>query len=505
MSKNSEYWRQRFVALEDNNYATSQKYYKDLQEQFRIATNDMQMDIEKWYRRLADNNDISYAASKKMLKTNELEEFHWTVEQYIKKGEENAVNQAWMKQLENASARVHISRLESMKLSIQQHAELLYTQYNNGVTDFLNKTFTDNFYHSAYEIAKGTGIGTNLNKLDVNKINTIITKPWAADGANFSDRIWTNKNKLVYSLHTELSQSIIRGEDTENAINNLAKKMNVGKSQAANLIMTESAAISALGQKQCFNDLDVEEFEVVETLDITTCSMCKEMDGNHYPMSDFLVGLTAPPFHPRCRGCTCPYFNDEFTVGEQRAARGEDGKTYYVPADINYNQWFKEYVEKDKEHVKIELTDLEQGALNKYLSFDSYLINESLRNSTPLTTIQQDIVSGLDAALSKIPTYNGNLSRSLEFKTEDAVNEYLKRFMIDGDVIFKEYISTTSSEQGYNMDGQVQIFIQNTKRGHDLNLYNSNEEEVLYNRGSNFKVLNMAKKGDKHYILLEEL
>lgn len=40
----------------------------------------------------------------------------------------------------------------------------------------------------------------------------------------------------------------------------------------------------------------------------------------------------------------CPYFNDEFTVGEKRAARDEDGNLYYVPADMTYREWEKEYV-----------------------------------------------------------------------------------------------------------------------------------------------------------------
>lgn len=41
-------------------------------------------------------------------------------------GEQNAIDGAWMKQLENASARVHISRLEALKLQLQQQAEVLY-------------------------------------------------------------------------------------------------------------------------------------------------------------------------------------------------------------------------------------------------------------------------------------------------------------------------------------------------------------------------------------------
>ena len=64
-------------------------------------------------------------------------------------------------------------------------------------------------------------------------------------------------------------------------------------------------------------------------------------------MSEFEVGVTAPPFHPNCRGCTCPYFDDEFDSVGERAARGEDGETYYVPADTTYGEWKKSFVDGD--------------------------------------------------------------------------------------------------------------------------------------------------------------
>lgn len=342
--KNEDYWRKRFDALEDERYQRSTAYYQDVQKQFRQAALDIQMDIERWYQRLADNNGINYAAAKKMLKKGELEEFKWSVDKYIKIGEENAINQQWMKQLENASARYHISRLEAMKLQIQQHAELLYMEFERDMVDYLHKNYEEHYCHTAYEIAKGTGVGTNLTKLDIRQIDKIIKQPWARDGTNFSDRIWVNKQKLINNLHAELSQSIIRGVSPKQAIDNLSKAMSVSKSQAGRLIMTESAAISSAAQKDCFKDLGVERYEILATLDGLTSDICQEMDGKIFKMSDYEVGVTANPFHPNCRSTTVPYFDDEFLEDEERAARGVDGKTYYVPAKLKYKDWKKQFV-----------------------------------------------------------------------------------------------------------------------------------------------------------------
>lgn len=356
MAKSANYWKKRMKALEDEQYAKTTKYYNDLQKQFRMAQNNLQIDIEYWYRRLAENNDISLAAAKKLLDKDELEEFHWTVEEYIKRGEENAVNPRWIKKLENASAKVHINRLEAMKLQVQQHAEILYQNYEHGTTEFLSGIYEDTYYHTAYEIAKGTGIGSSFSRIDTNKIDKVIKTPWGQDGKVFSDRIWENKDKLVRELHTELTQCLIRGENPDEAAKRLAKKMGTKLTSARTLVYTESAAISASAQKDCFSELQIEEFEIVETLDSHTCGICGEMDGRHFPMKDFQIGITAPPFHPRCRGCTCPYFDDEFTNGK-RIARGEDGKEYYVPENMTYTEWKQSFVDEEPSDAEDKTAD----------------------------------------------------------------------------------------------------------------------------------------------------
>lgn len=353
---NAEYWKKRFEVLEDETYKKSQKYIEDMEKQFREAQNNVSMDIERWYQRLADNNDISLAAARKLLEKNELEEFHWNVEKYIEIGERNAVNPVWMKELENASARVHIQRLEAMKLQMQQHAELLYTKYHNGITEHLRESYSDRFYRTAFEIQKGIAVGSNLSVLDTRKIDKVLTTPWATDEKNFSTRIWNNKGKLVNELHRELTQSLIRGDDPQKAINNLAKDLNTSKTNAGRLVMTETAAISSAAQNDCFKELDVEEFEIVATLDNHTSEICQHMDGQHFPLSQYEVGVTAPPFHVWCRSTTVPYFNDEFTEGEKRAARDAEGDTYYVPANMTYPEWKRRSVVKSDNEAYSNIT-----------------------------------------------------------------------------------------------------------------------------------------------------
>lgn len=346
--KNSEYWKKRFELLEQSQNQQGLQCYADIEKQYRQAQKQIEGQIAAWYQRFAKNNGITLADARKMLTSKELEELKWDINQYIQYGEENAINGTWVKQLENASARYHISRLEALKLQTQQSIEAMFGNQLDSIDSAMRNIYTSGYYRTAFEIQKGVGVGWDFATLDEKQISKIINKPWAVDGKNFSERVWGNRQKLVNELNTELTRNIILGQDPQKAIDAIARKMNTSKTAAGRLVMTEEAFFSSAAQKDCFAELDVEQFEIVATLDSHTSDICREMDGKHFPMSQWEVGVTAPPFHVWCRSTTVPFFDDEFDSVGERAARGEDGKTYYVPSDMTYKQWQQSFVEGDK-------------------------------------------------------------------------------------------------------------------------------------------------------------
>lgn len=137
------------------------------------------------------------------------------------------------------------------------------------------------------------------------------------------------------------------------------------------------------------------------------------------------------------------------------------------------------------------------------MSFKSYVVNEKLRTATELTTEEKEFTKQLDTALDKMPSYEGNLQRSLEFRSADEVSNFLKDYTIDKEITYKEYISTTKGEI-YNPEAQVQIYIANAKNGKDISSINEAEKEVLYARGSSFTVKKIFESGGTYYILMEE-
>ena len=340
--RNADYWRGRFSILEDSAHREAQKTIQDMEELYLDAQRSVQKEIESWYARFAGNNQISLTDARKWLTAGQLEEFHWSVEQYIKIGEQAGLDAAWLKKLENASTRFHISRLEAVQTGIQQQLELLYGNQVDSLDALLKKVVGNGYTHTAFEVQKGVGLGWDITGLDQKKLETLLSKPWTTDGRTFRDRCWLNKNDLVGSVSKSLTQGLLRGDSPAKITTVIQKQFGVHRYKAGRLVNTETTYFNAVATKECYKDLDVEMVEIIETLDSHTCSICGGLDGTVIPISQYEPGVTVPPFHPNCRGTTAPAIDPKY-AGE-RAARNADGDVYYVPANMKYADWVQTFV-----------------------------------------------------------------------------------------------------------------------------------------------------------------
>lgn len=337
-----EYWRDRMLLLEASQNKTASEYVELVSEQYDAAIREIEGNIAKWYTRYATQEGITYSEAKRILNTRELKEFRMTVEEYIKLG--RTLDPKWASQLERASVRVHVSRLEALKVQLQQSVERVKGEMADSFDDFAVKTYSDQYYKTLFEVQKGFNIGFDVMVLNHNQIDKVIRKAWSPDGLNFSTRIWNDRTKLVKELHSTLTRGIIQGKSVQKMTKELSRKMEVSKSNAARLIRTEHNFFANRASMDTYKELEVERYEILATLDNRTSDICQDMDGQVFKRSEYEVGVTAPPFHPYCRTTTVPYFDDDFA--ESRAARDSDGKYITVPASIKYEDWYKKFVKK---------------------------------------------------------------------------------------------------------------------------------------------------------------
>ncbi len=352
-TRTEKYWQQRFEQVTEAQLKTGMDYYDEAERLYREAMESIEKDIARWYMRLAVNNQITYADAKKLLTNSQLKDFKLTLKEYIKRGKENGISADWSKSLENASAKYHISRLEALQIQIQQHLEALYGNQLDGMDAAMRKIYSDGYYQTAYELQKGFSTGFDVQQIDDARLERLMSKPWAADGQNFSQRLWSDKDKLINNLQNELVRGLVRGDAQLKIVQSFAKRMNTSLSNAGRLIATESAYFASLGEKDSMKDLGVDQYEILATLDRKTSDICRSMDGKVFKMYEFKAGVTAPPLHPWCRSCTVPHIAD---LDGLRAARDDDNKVYYVPGSMKYSEWKEKFVDGGSKEGLQEVT-----------------------------------------------------------------------------------------------------------------------------------------------------
>lgn len=340
--KHVDYWKKRTLELEEILNKKGEDFYRELEKAYQEAIRKTEKDILKLYTRLASVNEISLSEAKKLLLNNELAEFKWDIEQYLKYARENELSGAWIKELENASLKVRISRLEAMKLTLRHHVEALMSKEYNEFPTVMGDIYTEGYYRTIHMIQTGLENGSSFALIDTNNVEKVLASAWVGE-KTFSERIWgEHRVQLIEDLYKQLTQSVMRGEAPDRLINEITKKYNVSRGRAKTLVMTESAYFGNQAQQDCYKELDVEEQIFVATLDLKTSEICRENDGRIIKTSDVEVGVNAPPLHCNCRSVLAPYFEGNI---KRRFARGKDGKGYYIDEYMTYEEWYKKYVE----------------------------------------------------------------------------------------------------------------------------------------------------------------
>lgn len=246
----------------------------------------------------------------------------------------------------------------------------------------------------------------------------------------------------------------------------------------------------------------------------------KTEDGQYPLLSTAIEGGL---FHPRCQHGVSTYYEgindepEEVTQAKHNHDK-EDKYTQYLqqrqkqyerlaigsllPENVlNYQNKAKE-LQNRIESSKIELSDEEQYAVNQYISAESYILNETLREGLELTEQQKVLINNLDKALNKIPKYEGNVTRSLMLDKEE-LNNFVKMHKEGNLVRYKAYTSTTAGAR-YNDESNIELHIK-SKNGIDIRQFNNEEQEILFKRNTKFKVEAVKKINDIYHIIMEEI
>ena len=344
MPKKSNYWIQRALERSRADIRSADEVVKTINDAFYNCLKEIEKEISVLYYRYAEDNELDYDLANKLLTGDEYKSFRMGLEEYMDLIDSPEIQL----ELNTLSTRSRISHLEETFFNIQKQIDKAYIYQHEAVESLMKESLQTNYHRVIFDIGVATGetVVKDFHKLTIGEIVKEFERPWS--GKNFSERIWKNRAKLKDALEEEIVKMAISGADCTQAIESVAKKMDVSKRAAATLVHTEQAYFSSLGTLKAYNEMGVDEYIYIATLDFRTSDICRDLDHEVFSIKDAQAGVNYPPMHPRCRSTTAPYTG---ALEGTRTARDMFNNEVKVDKSLNYKEWHKKYVESDPKYL----------------------------------------------------------------------------------------------------------------------------------------------------------
>ena len=270
----------------------------------------------------------------------------------ISKAEAMRLNREWQQVLDNhpelkdfseKQLLTHLSTVDqALTHALDTHLTANSMANQKALKDALQTAYVKNFLYVSYLLQEEAGVYQHVH--NPHHVAQLITKAWCGH-ENFISRFTKDKEKTLKELTTIFRQGYLNKQTAQQMAVQYAKRLNVSQTNANRLVFTEMSNIYAQATADAYEEHDVEEYEILATLDNRTSQICQDMDGQRFKVSEKSTGVNYPPFHPMCRTTTTPVINRFSTSKSRRWSKDEDGFRNTVD-HMNYKEWSIKYLKK---------------------------------------------------------------------------------------------------------------------------------------------------------------
>lgn len=344
MNSNEDYWKKRAEEREAEwSKKSKDTIEKELAQYYEQALSRINDDIAALYGRYAKDNNLTYAEANKLLTSKEFKQWRMSLEEYLEAIDQTGDNRLLL-ELNTLAMRKRISRLNKLYGDTLKNLYKLGVGSENGITEFLSGAYKDNYYKNLFDIGKTIGIKSSVGEVDDKKIRKVLNASWS--GKNYSQRIWKNTDQLSKLIKNEITNGFHRGVSINKMAKLVQQRMNVGKHEATRLVRTEMNYVQNQAALDSIKDSDMKYYIFLATLDKRTSTVCRAHDRKVYPVDEATPGTNMPPLHPHCRSTIAGNLTDYDTGRGKRTARDKSGNRIIIPAAMNYNDYYKIYIEE---------------------------------------------------------------------------------------------------------------------------------------------------------------
>lgn len=225
MTNNEAYWTERALKRAEEAYLHDAALTAKLFQEYESAAKAIKREISAFYSKYAGKYGLTYDQAVRLLNRKEFQEWKASLAEYvdyIATIQDPKVKALLTAQLDALSANSSISRLEALQGQIDL---ILNDLFDKGVAQMKNQfgdDFVEGYYKKCYDLQSRAGFFNEIAKIDYAAIENVVSYPWS--GAMFSDRLWQNKQALLFNTREVLTQGLIQGKSVNVMSSALAAK-----------------------------------------------------------------------------------------------------------------------------------------------------------------------------------------------------------------------------------------------------------------------------------------
>lgn len=345
------YWEKRKAQEMFQYMAKAEDTADEIAKLYQKSSGYLSTELDKIFDRYRRKHRLSEAEAYRLLNSLHDKTSLDELKEALRAGD--GVQKDILAELESPAYQARLERLQQLQNQLDLTMQEVYKQEKAINTSHYVDLANEAYYRSIFDIQQRTGMGFSFNLVDPAVIDRVINSQWS--GANYSSRIWNNTRALAQDLKEELHINLVTGRTDRETAEIIANKFAQGASNARRLVRTESCNLANQMEMQSYEECGIETYIYVATLDLKTSTVCRELDGKRFPVSEQQPGKNCPPMHPWCRSTTiCEISDDELAQMQRRARNPVTGKNETVPANMTYEQW---YVKNVKGHPEAELNE----------------------------------------------------------------------------------------------------------------------------------------------------
>lgn len=325
-----------------------EEFKKVIDRSFERAADKINEQIYLYLERVAKDNEVNIDAAKSLLNSKELKGFHLSLEEYIRLAK-GPKSEEINKILKNASNRIHISRLQALEIQKDAILAQLYDEFELTGKGVINAETVHSYGRMIKDLELIGNPPSMSSRISKNQIMGLIDKSWGLGAWNYGAQVYSQYQKTRKVLQEELIQNALGVQSIKQTADNVSKRLLISANNADVLVRTEVTANKSKVEKEQMLKEGIYGYMIQAVLDSRTSRKCRMMDHMKFKTEDHQTGVTAPPFHPRCRTVIVKIKNksefDTITakdISPTRSARDPiTGKTY-ITDNVSYPEWDKQ-------------------------------------------------------------------------------------------------------------------------------------------------------------------